>query len=312
MSGILGITFPIYAGLAIGWLIVRMGWFTAADMRMLGKYVLNVALPALLFMAVATRDLAEVIRPGYMLAFLLGGLATLVLAWCWFSAAGYDPARRAVAVMGSTCPNSGFVGFPVMLLAFPDIAALVLAQNFLIENLVLIPICLALMDAAGAKPAPLLRRLGGIILDVLRRPLVIALLAGVAVSALGLSLPAPVERVGSMLAASASAPALLVIGGSLVGLPLKGNQVLTAQIAAGKLLLHPAMVALAVVAVTAAGLALPPDLRAAVILSAAMPIFGVYVVFAQQVGREGLASIALILSTVSAFVTLTALLVWLA
>ncbi len=56
------------------------------------------------------------------------------------------------------------------------------------------------------------------------------------------------------------------------------------------------------------GVGLLSDLQAAVILSAAMPIFTIYTVFAMDYGREGVASLALLRTTVAAFVTLTVLL----
>lgn len=313
MAAILTITFPIYAAIGIGYLVVARGWFAACDMRVLGKYVLDVALPALLFNAVASRDIAQVIQPGYVLVFLAGGLATIAVAWLWFSLTAPDRARRAVAVMGATCPNSGFIGYPVMLLTFPDLAGVILALNFLVENVVLIPICLILMDLSRPHDSlSVPRRVGRILWGVLTRPMVIGLLAGLAVSLLRLPMPDPATHLFTMLAASASALSLVVIGGSLVGLPLKGNRSLAAQIAIGKLLLHPAMVALAALALTAAGLvALPPDLHVAVILSAAMPMFGIYTVLAQQQGLEGVASIALLSAITAAFASLSVLLIWL-
>lgn len=314
MSDILAITFPIYAAIALGYLSVRKGFFSASDMRLFGRYVLDIALPALLFNAVATRDFASVFHPGYMLVFLAGGLATIALAFAFFTLTGTDPKRRAVAVMGSACPNSGFIGYPVMLLTFPDLAGVILALNMLVENVVLIPICLILMDMAqGGAPMALHRRVGSILWGVLKRPMVIGLLLGLAVSLLRLPLPAPAERLFTMLAASASALSLIVIGGSLVGIEMKGNRLRALQTAAGKLLLHPALVALAALALPALGLAtLPPDLHAAVILSAAMPMFGIYPVLAQQLGLEGPASIAMITATTLAFFTLSGLLLWLA
>ena len=94
---------------------------------------------------------------------------------------------------------------------------------------------------------------------------------------------------------------------------LQGNRLLASAIAAGKLVLHPAMVALAVLAMPLAGFApLPDDLRIAAILSAAIPMFGVYVVLSQPYGHGGIASLALLLATAGSFVTLTALLALLA
>ena len=129
MSQVFAITFPIYAAIAIGYLIVAKGWFSADEMRVLGKYVLNIALPALLFNAIASRNISEVFHPGYMVIYLASGLATIVIAWVWFTLTGTDKAHRAVAIMGTSCPNSGFVGYPVMLLAFPDIADVIFVLN---------------------------------------------------------------------------------------------------------------------------------------------------------------------------------------
>lgn len=310
MAAILGITFPIYAAIAIGYWLVRAGWFSAADMRLLGNYVLQIAMPALLFKALATRDFAQVFQQGYVLAYLGGGLATITVVYLWFTLRRIDPARRALAVMGSSCPNSGFVGYPIMLLAFPDIAGIVLALNLLVENIVLIPICLVLIDfAKGHSGAGLGVRLGAILLGVLKRPMVIGLLAGMVVSVVGIPIPNPAIRFLSMFADSAAALSLIAIGGALVGLPLRGNKSLAAQIAIGKLVLHPALVALAAALVSMAGLAgLPHDLHIAVILSAAMPMFGIYVVLAQEQGLEGAASIAMLAATSGAFLTLNALL----
>jgi len=313
MNDILGITFPIYAAVVIGYAVVRLGWFKPQDMAVLGKYVLNVALPALLFNAVAGRDLGEVLHPGYLLVMATGGLATIAAAWLWFSATAPDKPRRALAVMGASCPNTGFVGYPVLLLVLPDLAGVILALNFLVENILIIPLCLVLMDlAAGRGGGSPLRLVGKALFDLLKRPMVIGLLLGLAASASGLTLPAPVNRMMGMLAASAAALSLIVIGGSLVGLPMKGNKLLAGQIAAAKLLLHPAMITLTVLALPLLGLAaLSEEMRIAAVLSAAMPMFGIYTVLAQERGLGGAASIAMLMATSGAFVTLSALLFWL-
>jgi predicted permease len=308
---ILAITFPIFALVALGYGSVRFGAFRPEDMRVLGLFVMNIALPALLFTAVAERSLTETLRPAYMAAFLAGGLATIAITWVWFTATGTGPARKAIAVMGSTCPNSGYVGYPLMLLLMPEHAGLILAMNLVVENFVLIPLTLLLLETSrltemrgGVWP-----RLKAMLWGVLRRPMVLGLLAGIAVSLIGLPLPSGVTRLLDLLASSTGAIALFVIGGSLVGLPIRGNRALAAQIVAGKLLLHPAMVALALALLPLAGLALTdPDLRLAVVLSAAMPMFGIYALFAQDYGHEGIASLALLGATAGAFFTLTLLL----
>lgn len=308
MLAVFGITFPIFAMVALGYGLVARKVFKPADMRVLGRYVMNIALPALIFQAVASRPAAEVFHPGYMGAYLAGALVTMALTFGWFSITT-GPARRGVGVMGATCPNSGFVGYPLMLILFPDLAGLILAMNMLVENVVIIPLALVIMElgkpAGAGHPA---RRAGKVLVGLVKRPMVIGMLLGLAVSLSGLTLPEPIMRLVGLVAASAAALALLVIGGSLVGLPARGNRALAGQIAAAKLLVMPAATFLAVLGLGALGLAVTGDLRVAVILSAAVPMFTIYSVFAQEAGHEGLASIAQLGATTGAFFTLNALL----
>ncbi|EBA14659.1 auxin efflux carrier family protein [Roseobacter sp. SK209-2-6] len=312
MTQILAITFPIYAAMALGYLVVRKGWFDPGEMRTLGKYVLNIALPFLLFNAVATRDLSEVIRPDYIAVYALGGLGCMALSYVFLTLRGIDPRRRALGIMGSSCPNSAYIGYPILLLAVPDLAPVALALNFLVENLLLVPLCLILIEmASGKAEGPLWRRISAMLRNVLGTPFFIGLMLGVFVSLLQLPVPAPVTRLAALLAASASALSLVVIGGSMVGLPLHGNRALASQIALQKLLLHPALVGLAALGLGALGVfQISPEILGAVVLSAAMPMFTIYTVLAQRQGLEGAASLAMLIATSGAFVTLSVLL-WL-
>lgn len=308
MLAVLAITFPIFAMVALGYLLVARGVFRHADMRVFGGWVMNLALPALIFQAVASRPAAEVFNPGYMGAYLVGGLVTMLLAYLWFSATT-DASRRGVAVMGTSCPNSGFVGYPLMLILMPDFAGLALAMNMLVENVVLVPMALVIMEmgkpAGHSHPA---RRVGKVLISVAKRPMVIGMALGLLVSLFGLELPEPVTRLVGLIAASAAAVALFVIGGSLVGVPARGNRALAGQIVAGKLLLMPLATFLAVLGLGALGLGVTGELRTAVILTAALPMLTVYSVFAQEAGHEGLASFAQLGATAGAFVTLNLLL----
>ena len=282
--------------------------FKPADMKTFGSWTMNIALPALIFHAVASRPVSEVFNLAYMGIYLSGALITIVIGFLWFSAT-QDPARRGVAIMGTSCPNSGFVGYPLILVLFPDQAGLVLAFNMLVENVVIIPLALVIMELGKPKDqSHPLRQVAQVLLGVVKRPLVIGIALGLVVSITGITLPGPVDRLVSLISASAAALALLVIGGSLVGLPLRGNRALAAQIVAGKLLVMPAATALLMVALGSFGISLPHDLAVAVILSAAVPMFAIYSVFAQEAGHAGLASLAQVGATAFSFVTLNLLL----
>ena len=53
MLDILSITAPIYIIIFLGFVLTRIGLFAKPEMRVFGKFVLNLALPALLFKTLA-------------------------------------------------------------------------------------------------------------------------------------------------------------------------------------------------------------------------------------------------------------------
>jgi hypothetical protein len=141
--------------------------------------------------------------------------------------------------------------------------------------------------------------------------MIIGIVLGFVVALSGWSLPAVLDRTVTLFSAGAGGLALFIIGGNLVGLEVKGMRGQLALIAVGKLLWHPAGVWLALVAFGAVGLPVPEgDLRAAAVLSAAMPMLGVYAILAQRHGHERWAAAALFATTTASFFTLSAIL-WL-
>lgn len=308
MTALLTIIFPIFALIGLGFGLTRGGLFSPADMRVFGKFTLNVALPALMFSALATRDFSEVVNPTYLVVATVAGLVMIAGGMLWFGRTGLARAQAAAATMGTVCPNSGFIAYPLTLLAFPQVAVPVLAMNVLVENLLVIPILLALMGKRGGAGGvwPMLAALAA---DLARRPLIIALVAGLALSLAGVALPEPVARVLAMLGAATGPVALIAIGGGLAGLSVRGQHRLAAQIVAGKLILHPVIVLGVLAAAVALGMApLDPATRAGLLITAAVPAMSIYPIFAQEAGMEGVASLATLAGVAVSVVTLSLLL----
>jgi hypothetical protein len=312
MTDVIAITGPICIAILIGFAATRAGLFTRADMRILGTFVFHVAMPALLFNALSQRPLGEIFNRGYLLAYLAGSLAVLAAGYLGGRRIGrFGPAESSVYAMGMMCPNSGFIGYPILLITMGPVAGVVLALNMVVENLVLIPLLLALAGRERGGASHWLHEVGRAIAGLRLNPLIIAIAAGAVVSALGLRLPAPVARVVDLFALSSSAVSLFAIGGLLVGLPLRGLAGRVLPIVAGKLVLHPLAVFAASAALPLLGAqALEPSLRWALVLSAAVPMMGIYPVLAQRYGHEDVGAAAMLLATMASFVTLSVLL-WL-
>lgn len=307
---ILAITTPIFALIGVGYLGTRFGLFAKPDMRVLGKFVLSLALPALIFRALAQRSVAEVFNPTYLLAYLLGSAGSLALVYCVARRSlGLSPTVATYCAMGSSCSNSGFVGYPILLLSLPSVAGVALALNLLVENIAIIPLLLLLLERSRGSHLSAAQALGQALQRLLSNPLVLGLLGGLLVSLSGLELPAPVDRTVDMLAAASGAVSLVVIGGTLVGLPLHGLAAKVAPLSLCKLVLHPLLVWLALVLLVGLGTApLEPALRNAAVLSAAMPMLSSFPTLAQAHRQDEWTAVSLVLTTLMAFFSLTGLL----
>lgn len=307
MGTVIAITLPIFLVVGLGFAVTKGGLFSVADMRIFGRFVISIALPALLFNAIAKRDVAEVFDAGFMGFYAAASLLVLGIGVLWFHRLQGMPLDRAgICIMGTACSNSGYMSFPILLLAFPDLAPNVLAMALLVENLLIIPVVLVLIAMGRGRGAGVGTMIWGIARDLLRRPLLLGLVAGLAWSVLRLPLPEVVDRGLTMISSASVALALFVIGGSLAGVALRGNVALAAQITLGKLVLHPLLAVLALaLAAALGGPVLAPDLRACLLIACAVPMLGVYPIFAQEVGMEGLASLALLVTTALSFFTLS-------
>jgi predicted permease len=305
MQAILTITAPIFAIIALGFAAVRFGFFTKPEIRVLGRFVINLALPALLFKALSEREFAEIVNGGYLLAYTLGSLAVLgtVVGVAYF-VQGRTLQIAALHGMGASLSNSGFIGYPIVLQLLGPVAAVALALTMMVENLVILPLSLALAEGGSHGGGNLARVLLTTFGRLLKSPLILAILAGFTLAVLGAHPPKPVARAIDMIAAASGPVALFVIGGTLVGLQLKRVGRDVAQIVAAKLVLHP----LAVFVILLLIPPIDPQLRIAAITFASMPMLSIYPILAQKYGQEALCTAAVLAATVTAFFSISAVL----
>jgi malonate transporter len=309
MFDILAITAPIYIAIALGYGLTRWGFFQKVDMRAFGTFVVKVAMPALLFNALSQRKVADILNGDYVGAYALASLLTIGISIFW--AVRISKTSRSLSsclAMGMSCPNSGFVGYPVMLLSLgplASVAGVALALNMMVENLLLIPLLLAWAETGQGQ-----NRWQTILVQTLKgmfyNPMIWGIVLGFAFSWFEWQLTPSLSRTVNLFAQASGALSLFVIGGSLVGLSVQGMGTRVAQIAAGKLLLHPLMMLVVLLFIVPIH---DPVLWTAALLTCAMPMFGIYPILTQKHGHDGLSAAALLMTTMASFVTLN-LLLW--
>lgn len=303
---VLTITLPIYLGIALGFIAVHQGWIRRDEVKALGRFAVVIGVPAMLFRGVSQQSIGAVWNPDYLAIYTVGSLVTmgLVVAYSW-RLRGRPFSLAAMQGLGASSANSMFVGYPIALQVLGPVASVALALCTLVENLLIIPLGLALADAGQAQGGA--RKVREIALATLRsavrNPMILAIALALVFSATGWKLPPVLDKTLGMVAGATSPIALFVIGGSLVGLRLQGLREDIAVIVGGKLLLHP-------LCVLAGVLLFPPTdplLRSAAVLIAAMPMMSIYPVLAQRHGQEQVCSAALLAATLVSFFTIAAL-----
>lgn len=304
MLAVLSITAPIFILIGLGFFSARIALVNRDQVRGMGTFVIYFALPSLVFKALAERSLSEVLNGPYLAAYAMASLSLfgigLLLARRW---RGLGLSSSAILAMGMAVPNSGFVGYPIAVMVIGPTAALAMALGMLVENLLMIPLALAIAEA-GRQDGQGWTVVRETALRLLRNPLIIAIVLGLGMSLLELRLPVVPARVIEMLAAASAPVALFVIGATLNGMKAGGMAADLAQASIGKLILHPLLMFAALSLVPG----IDPLLMVAGVLFASAPMLSVFPILGQRFGLEERCAAALVGCTVLAFFSISGLL----
>ena len=283
MLTVLEVTLPVFGLVFLGWIAARRRIMSEEAVDGVNAFVFWFALPAMLFLAVSTLPVSRIADTRFLLAYLAAAIVMFALARALASTVSPDPSARTGLAFASTHGNIGYLGLPLLAqLGDPErLPGMVMAM--VVDILVVIVATIVLfelgrrVDPAGT---PLAARLRGALGGLLRTPLILGIAAGLVVSASGWTLPSPASAFVGLLAAAAGPCALFAIGASLGGrpatidLPVVGLMVL-------KLAVHPALVAVAMLA-----FGVDPQLAAIGILAAALPTASNTFILSQRYGVD--------------------------
>jgi len=242
MQALIDVILPVFLVVAAGYGAAWRGIMAEASVDALMKFALNIAIPALLFLAIARLDLAAVFHPGLLVAFYggaLGGFALGLLGARFLFGRGWED---AVAV-GFVClfSNSLLLGLPITERAYgPD----ALGPNYAIIA-IHAPLCYAIgitaMEIVRAQGGGALAGLAQVGRGLTTNPLIVALGLGAAVNLTGLMLPGALWDALDLVARAGLPAALFGLGGVLFRYRPEGDLRLIAYACAVSLLAHPAI-----------------------------------------------------------------------
>ena len=302
MLDLLSLVMPLHLLILTGFSMVRLRLLPDGSIPAIGALVMNIALPALIINTLVGQNLREAFSLNYLLAYMLGATATVLLVFTLFLT--ILRRRWTVAFMAGFCSamaNSGFVGLPLVTLVLGASGLRAVPMTFLVENVVLIPTALALTEITDGSQSSARQVLMKMVKRLASSPILLAIGAGSALSALDVHLPAPVGKTIALLASAAVPCALIIIGAMLANTRPTAAGMDAIWITIGKLALHPLATFLAFLVIGN----VPTDMRDAGIILASAPMATIVPLIGARFGLEGLTATALLTATVASFVTIT-------
>ncbi len=298
---VLGITLPIFAVIAVGYLIRRKKIIGDAGVQALNKIAYNIGLPALILVSIAQYDLSEIFN-----APILGVIYSAYLVFVGLIFLGIhfskqsDRIKGAFMVSSFRC-NMAFIGFPIIIAAYSSLA---LAKASLVVAFLTplnITLTVLLFKIYNRKQEGI--RLGRMLRDLALDPLILAAVAGIILSYVNFDMPHALYRVLDIFSSMVVGLALLAIGASFRFFHVKSNIKILAVISAAKLLVMPA------VAFLMAEYVFKIDImdRNVVVLLFSMPLaVAAYIMAKQYRSDADLVSSALIITTIISCLSISA------
>lgn len=288
----------------MGYCSVLIKLVTPEQIKALSAFVIKIALPAFLIQSLANKNLQEIWHPAYFIAYGGGSLILFTLAFIIYRKFFKNSlTHSAVISMGASMSNTGFMGTAILTMLMGSHAAIYISLTLIIENLLIVALMLILAEAGLHQQQQLLPLLKKTFINLLKNPVIIAILVGMSCILLGIHLPSKLAQALELLGKTASPLALFAIGGSLVGIGVTAVNLQSILLVGFNVILMPAVI-------FGLFLLLPNvnrEMLYAGTLIAALPMPIAFGIFGQAYGLNEKALTPLMISTIIGFIGVSGL-----
>lgn len=294
----------IWLVIGSGWLCAHLGVFDVTVQRSLSKSAFYVGLPALLFTALQKAELARIFSLNVVVSVI--AIAITLASYLVISRLLWKPSpgHQVIGGFASCYVNANNMGVPIAAYVLGDTSWV--APILMIQILFLQPVGLFILDSEVAKRSGRPPSWRCNLTIPLRNPMTIAVVAGLVVNVIGITVPQVLAQ-PLVLAAGLGVPAMLLAFGvslRLGPLPGRGNTAETILVTGLKVLIQP------VIAFVLARylFALDPSATLAVTVLGGLPTAQNVFIFAMR-GEESisLARDTIFISSVAAIPAVTAM-----
>lgn len=296
---------PFFALIGLGYLAGRTRFFPPEGVAWLTKFVFFFALSAMLFRFAANLSLSDIFDLPFVLAYLSASVLLYALVMAMARLRGRSIEEAAMEAQCAQSGNTGFLGVPMLVVLLGEQAAGPVLMVLTVDMVVFSSLITLIITGArgGAFGVQTLQALA---LGWVRNPMVVSIVLGLIWSGMALPVPGPVNDFLAILGAAATPGALFAIGASLAG---RGAErlVVAGWLSGAKLVLHPALVALAAFWL----FPVEPVAAGVMVAAASLPVAGNVYILAQHYGvAPQRVSTAILISTAASILTVPAVIAW--
>jgi len=241
LGPVLDSVLPVFGLVACGVLAGRFRLVTQASSAALNQFVYAFALPAMLFVAVYRGSLAEILSGAFLFGVVAATLGTALLGYAVSRRLQEGaPAESTLRALNASFANTGYLGIPLVTVAYGERAALPAALATVATNFVSFALAIVFLEIfVNPRRGAVRRALWG----VARSPLIWPIGLAVLFVALDVRVPTPVERFAGLLAGAAGPCALFAIGLFVSQLSMRAGIAASWPTMVLKLGVHPLLMA---------------------------------------------------------------------
>jgi len=205
---------PIFSIITLGWFVRFKGFIQPEFLGPANRLVYYLAIPAMIFHAIAKASLKANFDVTVLLITLLSVLIVFAVAWCVGLFWGIRQGALGTFIQASFHGNLGYIGLAVAFYSLGNDgfvrASIIAGFTMILQNFLSV---VALQWNSDDISAP--ENKGAVVLRVLGNPVILSAFAGILFSFSGLRLPMVMDRSLKILSGLALPMALLLIGASL-------------------------------------------------------------------------------------------------
>ena len=241
MTDVLNLTIPMFSLIGIGYLLRRIHFMSEQDGTVLSKFAFYILLPPLMFTSILSGDASKSLNINFIFSYEIITITIFVLTYLLGVLIKLKTMEKAIFGLNAAYPNYGYIGVPLCILAFGAEAAIPLALILLADTFVLLT-TLIFYKLAETRKTSLQELSKEIVQRFIYNPLMMSVFVAFIFSIADIKITTAIDRTLSIVAASATAVALIALGVSLNVTSIKSQKGVLFFITVIKLIVHPILI----------------------------------------------------------------------